>query len=137
MSGVGFSAFPPEFGHRADRAAQIELRDIFQQILGLRIGSVAALQTEKRGHVQGLYFVAVQRPRAVSSRCLVGAQIFQGKKCEFETVADAKLVEQLRQVNFHSAFGNPKRPGDFFVAQTLCYQSSHVALAWSQGNPAG
>jgi hypothetical protein len=87
--------------------------------IGLILPDAAHLDTEKRG------VTARKCDRILSLR----QAALKGKKNEVGTTAHAKLVEQVRNVEFYRAFRNVELVGDFLVGKIFQQRIENFLLA--------
>src|SRR6266850_2755315 len=65
----------------------------------------------------------------IRQRLNLGQAALEGKKNQVGAAADAELVEQVRNVEFHGAFGNVELAGDFLVRKILEERIENFLLA--------
>src|SRR5882762_4074159 len=65
----------------------------------------------------------------IRQRLNLGQTALEGKKNQVRAAADAKLVEQVRNVEFHGAFGDVELAGDFLVRKILEERIENFLLA--------
>jgi len=66
-----------------------------------------------------------------------GGEVLEAEQHQFQSILYAHLLEQMRQINLHGAFGNLQGVSDLLVLHSLGQQRNELALALAQHHSLG